>query len=144
MVCRIHLPIFAVWLTFPNIQAAYTLKGWLYVLLAKGYKSALIVSMGKILQPGYKTLFENIALFSLPLNGIFLFLQLEVITLDLNPENSFVKKDKFLFNRNNIVAFNKKKYQRPGRVALGAVFIKKTRSNRNFPLRPIQTVIQTF
>ena len=26
---------------FPNIQAAYTLKGWLYVLLGKGYKSAL-------------------------------------------------------------------------------------------------------
>ena len=133
MVCRIHVPIFAVWLTFPNIQAAYTLKSWLYVLLAKGYKSALI---GKILQPRYKTLFENIALFSLPLNGIFLFLQLEVIILDLDPANSFVKKDKSFFNRNNIVAFNKKKYQRPGRVALGAVFIKKTRSNPNFPLRP--------
>ena len=99
----------------------------------KGYKSALI---GKILQPRYKTLFENIALFSLPLNGIFLFLQLEVIILDLDPANSFVKKDKSFFNRNNIVAFNKKKYQRPGRVALGAVFIKKTRSNPNFPLRP--------
>ena len=97
MVCRIHLPIFAVWLTFPNIQAAYTLKGWLYVLLAKGYKSALIVSMGKILQPGYKTLFENNALFSLPLNGIFLFLQLEVITLDLDPENSFVKRGQVFF-----------------------------------------------
>ena len=40
----------------------------------------------------YKTLFENIALFSLPLNGIFLFLQLQVITVDLDPENSFVKK----------------------------------------------------
>ena len=133
MVCRIHVPIFAVWLTFPNIQAAYTLKSWLYVLLAKGYKSAL---MGKILQPRYKTLFENIALFSLPLNGIFLFLQLEVIILDLDPANSFVKKDKSFFNRNNIVAFNKKKYQRPGRVALGAVFIKKTRSNPSFPLRP--------
>ena len=133
MVCRIHVPIFAVWLTFPNIQAAYTLRSWLYVLLAKGYKSAL---MGKILQPRYKTLFENIALFSLPLNGIFLFLQLEVIILDLDPANSFVKKDKSFFNRNNIVAFNKKKYQRPDRVALGAVFIKKTRSNPNFPLRP--------
>ena len=145
MVCRIQLPIFALWLTFPNVQAAYTLKGWLYVLLGKGYKSALIVSMGKILQPGYKTLFENNALFSLPLNGIFLFLQLEVITLDLDPENSFVKKkDKFFFNRNNIVAFNKKNYQRTGRVALGAVFIKKTRSNPNFLPRPIQTVIQTF
>ena len=81
------------WLTFPNIQAAYTLKGWLYVLLAKGYKSALYIYMGKILQSPYKTLFENIALFSLPLNGIFLFLQLEVISLDLDPENSFVKKE---------------------------------------------------
>ena len=49
--------------------------------------------MGKILQPGYKTSFENIALFSLPLNGIFLFLQLEVITVDLDPENSFLKKE---------------------------------------------------
>ena len=97
MVCRIQLPIFALWLTFPNVQAAYTLKGWLYVLLGKGYKSALIVSMGKILQPGYKTLFENNALFSLPLNGIFLFLQLEVITLDLDPENSFVKKGQVFF-----------------------------------------------
>ena len=48
--------------------------------------------MGKILQSGYKTLFKNIALFSLQLNGNFLFLQLEVITLDLDPENSFVKK----------------------------------------------------
>ena len=57
----------------------------------------------------YKTLFENIALFSLPLNGIFLFLQLEVIILDLDPANSFIKKDKSFFNRNNIVAFNKKK-----------------------------------
>ena len=125
------LTIFAVWLTFPNIQAAYTLKGRLYVLLAKGYKSALYVYMGKILQSPYKTLFENIALFSLPLNGIFLFLQLEVISLDLDPENSFVKKRTSfsLTDRNNIVAFNKKKYQRPGRVALGAVFIKKTRSN---------------
>ena len=37
-------------------------------------------------------LFENIALLSLPLNGILLFLQLEVIILDLDPENSFVKK----------------------------------------------------
>ena len=135
MVCRIHLPIFAVWLIFPNIQAAYTLKGWLYVLLGKGYKSTLYL-WGKRLQPDYKTLFENIALFSLPLNGIFLFLQLEVIILDLDPANSFVKKGKSFFNRNNIVAFNKKKYQRPGRVALGAVFIKKTRSNPNFPLRP--------
>ena len=99
--------------------------------------------MGKILQPGYKKLFENIALFSLPLNAIFLFLQLEVITLDLDPENSFVKKEKFLFNRNNIVAFNKKKYQRPGQVALGAVFIKKTRSNPNFPLRPIHLFTDT-
>ena len=106
--------------------------------------------MGKILQSSYKMLFENIALFSLPLNGIFLFLQLEVISLDLDPENSFVKKRTSfsLTDRNNIVAFNKKKYQRPGRVALGAgagaVFIKKTRSNRNFPFRQIQTVIQTF
>ena len=48
--------------------------------------------MGKILQSGYKTLFKNIALFSLQLNGNFLFLQLEVITLDLDPENSFVEK----------------------------------------------------
>ena len=92
MVCRIHLPIIAVWLTFPNIQAAYTLKGWLYVLLGKGYKSTLYL-WGKRLQSGYKMLFENIALFSLPLNGIFLFLQLEVIILDLDPANSFVKKD---------------------------------------------------
>ena len=98
MVCRIHLAIFAVWLTFPKIQAAYRLKGWLYVLLGKGYKSALYVSMGKILQSGYKKLFENIALFSLPLNGIFSFLQLEVISLDLDPENSFVKKNRTSFS----------------------------------------------
>ena len=48
--------------------------------------------MGKILQSSYEMLFENIALLSLPLNGILLFLQLEVIILDLDPENSFVKK----------------------------------------------------
>ena len=51
MVCRIHLPIFAVRLIFPNIQAAYTLKGWLYVLLGKGYKSALYL-WGKRLKSG--------------------------------------------------------------------------------------------
>ena len=70
-----HLLIFAVWLIFPNIQAAYTLKFWLYVLLGKGYKSVLYLWEKVWL---YKTLFENIALFSLPLNGVFLFLQLEV------------------------------------------------------------------
>ena len=45
------------------------------------------------------TLFENITLFSLKQNGIFLFLQLEVIILDLGPENSFVKKG----NRNTCI-----------------------------------------
>ena len=81
-------------------------------------------------QSGYKTLFENIALrlFSLPLNCIFLFLQLEVTILDLGPENFFVKKrkDKSFFNRNTCVQSEKiTKVE----VALGAVFIKKTRSN---------------
>ena len=72
------------------MQAAYLFKGWLYVLLGKGYKSALYLWRKN--QSGYKTLFENIALqlFSLPLNCIFLFLQLEVVILDLGPENSFV------------------------------------------------------
>ena len=40
------------------------------------------------------------------MNGIFfLFLQLEVIILDLGPENSFVKKGRrsFFFNRNTYV-----------------------------------------
>ena len=42
----------------------------------------------------YKTLFENIALFSLPLNGIFFIptTRSTVINLDLDPENAFVKK----------------------------------------------------
>ena len=46
--------------------------------------------------------------FSLPLNFILLFLQLDVIILDLGPEYSFVKKrkDKFFLNRNT--AINKK------------------------------------
>ena len=106
IVCRIHLPVCLVWLFFfLNIQASYLLKGWLYVLLGKGYKSALYL-WGKN-QSGYKTLFENIALqlSSLPPNCIFLFLQLEVIILDLGPENSFVKKrkDKSFFNRNTCV-----------------------------------------
>ena len=81
-------------------------------------------------QSGYKTLFEKIALqlFSLPLNCIFFFLQLEVIILDLSPENSFVKKrkDKSFLNRNTSVQLEK--IWTVG-VALGAVFIKKTRSN---------------
>ena len=104
-------------------------KFWLYViLLGKGYKSALYLWRKN--QSGYKTLFEKIALqlFSLPLNCIFLFLQLEVITLDPGPENSFVKKrrDKSFFNRNTCV--QQEKISTVG-VALGAVFIKKTRSN---------------
>ena len=37
-------------------------------------------------QSSYKPLFENIALFPLPLNCILLSLQLEVIILDLGPE----------------------------------------------------------
>ena len=86
--------------------------------------------MAKKNQSGYKTLFEKIALqlFSLPLNCIFLFLQLEVIILDPGPENSFVKKrkDKSFFNRNTCV--QQEKISTVG-VALGAVFIKKTRSN---------------
>ena len=101
--------------------------------------------MGKILQSGYnKTLFENIALFSLPLNGIFLFLQLEVITLDLDPENSFVKKGQVFLQQKQYCCVQQEKISTAGLVALGAVFIKKTRSNPNFPLRPIQTVNQTF
>ena len=102
-------------------------------MLGKGYKSALYL-WGKN-QSGYKTLFENIALqlFSLPLNCIFLFLQLEVIILDLGPENSFVKKrkDKSFFNRNTCV--QQEKISTVG-VALGAVFVKKTRSNYPIPL----------
>ena len=81
-------------------------------------------------QSGYKTLFENIALqlSSLPPNCIFSFLQLEVIILDLGPENSFVKKrkDKSFFNRNTCV--QQEQIPMVG-VVLGAVFIKKTRSN---------------
>ena len=69
---------------FINIQAAYILKGWLFRLLGNGYKSALYLWAKK--QSGYKTLF------SLLLNCIFLFLQLEVIILDLGTKNSFVKK----------------------------------------------------
>ena len=86
-------------------------------------------------QSGYKTLFEKIALqvFSLPLNCIFFFLQLEVIILDLSPENSFVKKrkDKSFLNRNTSV--QQEKISTVG-VALGAVFIKKTRSNCSISL----------
>ena len=97
-------------------------------MLGKGYKSALYL-WGKS-QSGYKTLCENIALqlFSLPLNCIFIFLQLEVIILDPGPENSFEKKrkDKSFFNRNTCVQQEK---ITPVGVALGAVFIKKTRSN---------------
>ena len=66
------------------------LKGWLYVLVGKWYKSVLNLWDKK--QSGYKTLFENIALFCWQLNCIFLFLQLKVIILDLAPENSFAKK----------------------------------------------------
>ena len=103
-------------------------KIYKYLLLGKGYKSALYLWRKN--QSGYKTLFENIALqlFSLPLNCIFLFLQLEVVILDLGPENSFVKKrkDKSFFNRNTCV--QQEQIPMVG-VALGAVFIKKTRSN---------------
>ena len=50
------------------------------------------------------TLFENITLFSLLLIGIFLFLQREVIILNLGPDNSFVKKG----NRNTCIQQQKK------------------------------------
>ena len=62
----------------------------------------------------------------------FLLLQQEVIILDLGPENSFViRKDKSFFNRNTCVQQEK---ITPVGVALGAVFIKKTRSN--YPISP--------
>ena len=70
-----------------------------------------------------------VQLFSFPLNYIFLFLQLEVTILDLGPEDSLVKKKrpgKSFFNRNTCV--QQEKIPALG-VALGAVFIKKTRSN---------------
>ena len=70
-----------------------------------------------------------VQLFSFPLNCIFLFLQLEVTILDLGPEDSLVKKKrpgKSFFNRNTCV--QQEKIPALG-VALGAVFIKKTRSN---------------
>ena len=92
--------------------------------LVRGKKC--IVSMGK--RAVWLTLFENITLFSLPLNGIFLFLQLEDFILDLGPENSFLKKGK----RNTCVQQEKISIV----VRLGAVFIKKIWSNPSFPLRP--------
>lgn len=49
------------------------------------------------------TLIENIALSSLLLNFVYLFLKLEVIILDLGPENLFVKKG----NRNTSVQQDK-------------------------------------
>ena len=114
-------------LTCLSCVAAFC-KIYKYLLLGKGYKSALYLWRKN--QSGYKTLFENIALqlFSLPLNCIFLFVQLEVVILDLGPENSFVKKrkDKSFFNRNTCV--QQEQIPMVG-VALGAVFIKKTRSN---------------
>ena len=89
-------------------------KIYKYLLLGKGYKSALYLWRKN--QSGYKTLFENIALqlFSLPLNCIFLFLQLEVVILDLVPENSFVKKGRISLSLTEILAFNKNKSQWSG------------------------------
>ena len=59
-------------------------------------------------QSGYKMSFENIALFSLPLNCIFLFQQLEVIILDLGPENC-KNKGRISLSLTETLTFNKKK-----------------------------------
>ena len=73
-------------------------------------------------------MFENIALFSSPLNGIFfLFLQLEVIILDLGPENSFVKKGRVSFSLTETLAFTVLFHQED---------TESGQSNPNIPLPP--------
>ena len=73
-------------------------------------------------------MFENIALFSLPLNGIFfLFLQLEVIILDLGPENSSVKKGRISLSLTETLAFTALFHQED---------TESGRSNPNIPLPP--------
>ena len=106
IVCRIHLPVCLVWLFFVKYTSIYC--------SVRGIKVPCIC--GEKNQSGYKTLFENIALqlFSLPLNCIFLFLQLEVVILDLVPENSFVKKGRISLSLTEILAFNKNKSQWSG------------------------------
>ena len=70
-------------------------------------------------------MFENIALFSLPLTGtFFLFLQLEVIILDLGPENSFVKKGRISLSLTETLAFT-------------ALFHQDTESGRSNPIIPL-------
>lgn len=107
----------------------------IYILLSKGFKSALYV-WGKRLLSGYNIQYRTV-FFTAEWYFLIPTTRSTVIILDLDPENSFVKKRTSLsLTETTLLPFNKKKYQRPGRVALGAVFIKKTRSNPNFPLRP--------
>ena len=121
MVSLVHLPVFLVWLLFSKIyrllicwRASYT-----YCLV---YKSALYLFWGE--QSGYKTLFENIAKFSLPRNRILLFLQLEVIILDLGAENSLGKKKRRIsFPLTKTLALNKKKIN--GQPSAGRCFLSR-------------------
>ena len=74
------------------------LKGWLYLWGGK--------------QSGYKTLFENIALCSLPLNCIFLFLQLDSHH-SRSGSRKFIckKKGRISLSLTETLAFKKKEYQ---------------------------------
>ena len=62
---------------------------------------------------------------SLPLNCILLFLQLDVIILDLGQEYSFVKKRRVSFSLTEILVVNKKKKQLTAGLSLGAVLSRR-------------------
>ena len=62
---------------------------------------------------------------SLPLNCILLFLQLDVIILDLGQEYSFVKKRRVSFSLTEILVVKKKKKQLTAGLSLGAVLSRR-------------------
>ena len=62
---------------------------------------------------------------SLPLNCILLFLQLDVIILDLGQDYSFVKKRRVSFSLTEILVVNKKKKQLTAGLSLGAVLSRR-------------------
>ena len=109
MVCRMyaltHLSSVAAFSKIYKLLYIYWRAGYTYCSV-RGIKLSCIYG-GKSMQSGYKTSFENIVHFSLPL--ILWFLQQEVIILDLGPEYSFVKKGRISLSLTETLEVNKKK-----------------------------------
>ena len=102
----------------------YVLKAGYTYCLARGIKVPSIYE-GKACSLVTTRRLKISRVSSLPLNCILLFLQLDVIILDLGQEYSFVKKRRVSFSLTEILVVNKKKKQLTAGLSLGAVLSRR-------------------